>query len=172
MQFRYRPARSEPYATRTLEPWGVVTDRGRWYVVGHDRDREAVRTFRLSRIGADVTPIGPAGAVSMPEGTDLRGIVAKVVGDWPAAGLATVWVAEGRATALRRRGTVIGPRMIGERSGDELSIDIGMFDRLAREVASYGADALALEPESLRRDVIARLEAHLAPVGADGRDNQ
>lgn len=119
-----------------------------------------------------MTPIGPAGAVSMPEGTDLRGIVAKVVGDWPAAGQATVWVAEGRATALRRRGTVIGPRMIGERSGDELSIDIGMFDRLAREVASYGADALALEPESLRRDVIARLEAHLAPVGADGRDNQ
>ncbi|MDA2890513.1 YafY family protein [Mycolicibacterium sp. BiH015] len=172
VQFRYRPARSEPYATRTLEPWGVVTDRGRWYVVGHDRDRDAVRTFRLSRIGSDVTPIGPAGAVSMPEGTDLRGIVAKVVGDWPAAGQATVWVAEGRATALRRRGTVIGPRTIAGRDGDELSIDIGMFDRLAREVASYGADALALEPESLRRDVVARLEAHLAPVGADGRDNQ
>ncbi len=172
VQFRYRPSRSEPYVTRTLEPWGVVTDRGRWYVVGHDRDRDAVRTFRLSRIGADVTPIGPAGAVSRPEGTDLRGIVAKVVGEWPAAGQATVWVAEGRATALRRRGTVIGPRTIGGRPGDEITVDIGMFDRLAREVASYGADALALEPESLRRDVIARLEAHLAPAGgADERQS-
>ena len=60
MQFPHRPSRSEPYTTRTVEPWGVVTDRGRWYLVGHDRDRDATRTFRLSRIGADVTPIGTA----------------------------------------------------------------------------------------------------------------
>ncbi len=50
VQFPHRPARSEPYTTRTVEPWGVVTDRGRWYLVGHDRDRDATRTFRLSRI--------------------------------------------------------------------------------------------------------------------------
>ncbi len=61
VQFPHRPSRSEPYTTRTVEPWGVVTDRGRWYLVGHDRDRDATRTFRLSRIGAEVTPIGPAG---------------------------------------------------------------------------------------------------------------
>ena len=52
VQFPHRPARSEPYTTRTVEPWGVVTDRGRWYLVGHDRDRDATRTFRLSRIGS------------------------------------------------------------------------------------------------------------------------
>ena len=63
VQFQHRPSRSEPYTTRTVEPWGVVTDRGRWYLVGHDRDRDATRTFRLSRIGAEVTAIGPAGAV-------------------------------------------------------------------------------------------------------------
>ncbi|BBY76871.1 hypothetical protein MPRF_37700 [Mycolicibacterium parafortuitum] len=84
--FPYRPSRSEPYTTRTLEPWGVVTDRGRWYVVGHDRDRDAVRTFRLSRIGPEVRPTGPEGAVHKPEDVDLRGIVAKVVGEWPTAG--------------------------------------------------------------------------------------
>jgi proteasome accessory factor B len=160
VQFAHRSSRSDPYVTRTVEPWGVVTDSGRWYLVGHDRDRDDVRTFRLSRISADVTPIGPAGAVSIPDGTDLRAIVARVVGDWPGAGQARVWVAEGRATALRRRGTVVGPRTVGGRAGEEITIDIGMFDRLAREVAGYGADALALEPESLRDDVIARLEAH------------
>ena len=67
VQFPHRPARSEPYTTRTVEPWGVVTDRGRWYLVGHDRDRDATRTFRLSRIGADVTAVGPAGAVKPPD---------------------------------------------------------------------------------------------------------
>jgi proteasome accessory factor B len=160
VQFEHRPSRSEPYVTRTVEPWGVVTDSGRWYLVGHDRDRDDVRTFRLSRVGS-VTPIGAAGAVSIPEGTDLRAIVARVVGEWPGAGQARVWVADGRATALRRRGTVVGSRTIGGRAGEEITIDIGMFDRLAREVAGYGPDALALEPASLRDDVIARLEAHL-----------
>ncbi|MGD9514012.1 helix-turn-helix transcriptional regulator [Mycolicibacterium sp. jd] len=164
VRFRHRPSRSEPYMTRTVEPWGVVTDRGRWYLVGHDRDRDAVRTFRLSRIGADVTPIGDAGSVSRPDGIDLREIVKRVVGDWPATGQARVWVAEGRATALRRRGTVVGPKIVGGRAGDEITVDIGMFDRLAREVASYGADALALEPQSLRDDVIARLRAQLSTV--------
>jgi proteasome accessory factor B len=34
-----------------------------------------------------------------------------------------------------------------------------MFDRLAREIAGYGPDAVALEPQSLRDDVLARLRA-------------
>ena len=39
---------------RHLEPWGVVSWHGRWYVVGHDSDRDATRVFRLSRIEGDV----------------------------------------------------------------------------------------------------------------------
>jgi proteasome accessory factor B len=34
-----------------------------------------------------------------------------------------------------------------------------MLDRLAREIAGYGPDAVALEPRSLRDDVLARLRA-------------
>lgn len=159
VQFPHRPSITEPYVLRTVEPWGVVTDRGRWYLVGHDRDRDAVRTFRLSRIGAEVTPIGEPGAVSRPEGLNLREIVDRVVGDWPAAGQATVWVADGKATTLRLRATAGGARTLGRRAGEELTLDIDMFDRLAREIASYGADAVVFEPASLRQDVITRLEA-------------
>src|ERR1700742_1329258 len=63
VQFPHRPSRAEPYTLRTVEPWGVVTEKGRWYLVGHDRDRDDTRVFRLSRIGAEVAPIGPAVAV-------------------------------------------------------------------------------------------------------------
>ena len=159
VQFPHRPSRTEPYVLRMVEPWGVVTERGRWYLIGHDRDREAVRTFRLSRIGAEVNRIGAPAAVSRPAGLNLREVVDRVVGDWPAAGQARVWVADGRATALRRRATEAGPRALGGRAGEEIALDIDMFDRVAREIASYGADAVALEPASLREDVIARLEA-------------
>ncbi|HYZ66509.1 MAG TPA: WYL domain-containing protein, partial [Mycobacterium sp.] len=159
VQFPHRPTRSEPYTIRTIEPWGVVTDRGRWYLVGHDRDRDAPRTFRLSRIGDEVTPIGPPGAVKRPDNVNLREIVKRVVSDPVGGTLAKVWVADGRGTALRRRGTLVGPRTLGGRNGDELDIEYGMSDPLAREIAGYGPDAIVLEPESLRDDVLARLRA-------------
>jgi proteasome accessory factor B len=160
VQFPHRPSRSEPYAVRTVEPWGVITYRGRWYLVGHDRDRDAIRTFRLSRIGADVKAIGPAAAVKRPDGVDLRDIVHRAVAEWPPGTLARVWVADGRATALRRQATSTKPSPRAGRSGDELSIDMAMPDRLAREIAAYGADVIVLEPQSLRDEVVARFRAH------------
>jgi proteasome accessory factor B len=160
VQFPHRPSRSEPYAVRTVEPWGVITYRGRWYLVGHDRDRDAIRTFRLSRIGADVKAVGPAAAVKRPDGVDLRDIVHRAVAEWPPGTLARVWVADGRATALRRQATSTKPSPRAGRSGDELSIDMAMPDRLAREIAAYGADVIVLEPQSLRDEVVARFRAH------------
>ncbi|MGE2714813.1 helix-turn-helix transcriptional regulator [Mycolicibacterium litorale] len=159
VQFGHRRDRADPYTTRTVEPWGVVTHRGRWYLVGYDRDREAPRTFRLSRVADDVTPIGPSGAVRKPDDIDLRDVVRVAVAEWPTGTQARVWVADGRATALRRQAVVEGPMTLGGRTGEVITVEIGMFDQLAREIASYGADAVALEPQTLRDDVIARLKA-------------
>lgn len=163
VQFQHRPSRAEPYATRTVEPWGVVTEKGRWYLVGHDRDRDATRTFRLSRIGPDVTPIGPPGVVTVPKDVDLRKIVAQTVTEVSATatvGQARVWVADGRATALRRAGRPVDARRLGGRDGEVIELDIRSADQLSRDIAGYGADALVLEPQSLRDDVLARLRAH------------
>ena len=61
-----RPARDEPQ-TRTLEPWGVLSWRGRWYVAGLDRDRGEPRSFRLSRIvGRGRRPSARRGAFERP----------------------------------------------------------------------------------------------------------
>jgi proteasome accessory factor B len=166
VRFAHRSMRTEPYSIRTVEPWGVVTYRGRWYLVGRDRDRDAVRTFRLSRIGAEIEPIGPPGAVSKPKDVDLREIVARVVGDAPTGMAARVWISAGRATALRRASTGIEPMRLGERDGDLVSIDVGSVDRLAREIAGYGADAVVLEPDALRDEVLTRLRAQAQEVPA------
>ncbi len=163
VQFPHRPSRAEPYTKRTVEPWGVITERGRWYLVGHDRDRDDTRVFRLSRIGAEVTAVGPTGAVTVPDDVDLRRIVAETVAETPTGGQARVWVAEGRATALRRDGRSLEPpaaRQLAGRDGEVIELDIGSADRLARDIAGYGADAVVLEPESLREDVLARLRTH------------
>lgn len=170
VQFSHRSSRTEPYTTRTVEPWGVLTERGRWYLVGHDRDREATRVFRLSRIGSDVTPIGPVGAVKRPEHLDLRKIVASAVTEvaaGPGGTEATVWLADGRATALRRAGTSIGAGQVAGRDGEIVEI-VGAADWLVREIAGYGADAVVLRPSALRDEVLDRLRAHL-PLAGDER---
>ena len=164
VQFEHRPSPVEPYVTRTVEPWGVVAHAGRWYLVGHDRDRNAVRTFRMSRIAPEVRPIGPPDAVARPDTADLRAIVADAVGDAPSGLQARIWVADGRAVALRRAGTVLARQALAGRDGDLIGVDMGTHDRLAREIAGYGADAVVVDPPSLRDDVVARLSARAGEV--------
>lgn len=166
VRFGHRPSPVGPYSTRVVEPWGVVTNGGRWYLVGHDRDRDAVRIFRLSRIAADVASIGPPGAVTRTDNTDLRQIVADAVGDAPSGAAAQIWIADGRAVALRRSGTMLRREVIAGSDGDVIAIEIGTVDRLAREIAGYGADAIVLDPPSLRTDVLTRLAAHAGEVPA------
>ena len=50
---------------RTVEPWGLSSKRGHWYVVGFDRDRDAVRAFRADRIDGDVE-VGEPDAFEAP----------------------------------------------------------------------------------------------------------
>ncbi|ALG86781.1 transcriptional regulator [Gordonia phthalatica] len=148
---------------RTLEPWGIVTDGGRWYVAGHDRDRDATRTFRISRV-FDVKAFGDAGAVTVPADADVRQIVADAVAQDDAAPgtVARVWVAAGRAHGLRRIATSATPHRLGDDAGDLLSIDVRSRSGLRRLILGAGADAVVLEPADLRADVIADLDRLIA----------
>ncbi len=172
VQFGHRHSPVEDYTTRTVEPWGVLTAQGRWYLVGHDRDRAATRIFRLSRIGTEVTMTGPSGAVTRPAGVDLRAVVDQSIGEAAGRGArggqVRVWVAEGRGIGLRRTGRVIASRSFGGRDGEVIEIEAAAADWLAREITGHGADALVLEPATLRDDVMARLAAQAgADSGAD-----
>ena len=58
-------------------------------------------------------------------------------------------------------GTVYyGKRFKGIKKGELIELDSGSSDRLARDITGYGADAIVVEPQSLRDDVLARLRAH------------
>jgi predicted DNA-binding transcriptional regulator YafY len=56
LRFDYR-AHSGAASRRSVEPYRLVNDRRRWYLVAFDTDRDAWRTFRADRI----TPRTPAG---------------------------------------------------------------------------------------------------------------
>jgi proteasome accessory factor BC len=54
VRFSYRAMTSGKDSERTLNPYGLLHDRGVWYVIGADHDRDAIRTFRVSRIRGDI----------------------------------------------------------------------------------------------------------------------
>ncbi|MGC5245854.1 helix-turn-helix transcriptional regulator [Gordonia sp. DT219] len=157
--FTYRAGSGSAGVTRTLEPWGVVTHRGRWYVVGHDRGRDDTRTFRLSRV-TEVVAIDAPGSVVVPADTDLQQIVAAAVDS--AAGsdgrTARVWVAADHAAGLRRLAQRSEPMEYADASGDVLDIEISSVTTLARMVLGAGADAVVLSPPELRDLVIGALD--------------
>ncbi|WP_439032937.1 helix-turn-helix transcriptional regulator [Gordonia terrae] len=159
VEFTHRASATAAPTTRRVEPWGVVSHRGRWYVVGHDRDRNATRTFRLSRISS-VTAVGAAGTVVVPPGTDLQRIVADAVDS--AAGsdgrTARIWVAADRAVGLRRAATTTEPGEFDGEPGDVLTLDIHSLTTVARMVLGVGRDAVVLDPPELRELVVAGLD--------------
>ncbi|GAA3063933.1 WYL domain-containing protein [Pseudonocardia yunnanensis] len=152
---------------RIVEPWGVVSWRGRWYLVGHDRDRNAPRSFRVSRINDSVTPVGPAGAVTVPADIDLMAMVRHNVDPPPVSGTARVWVADGRAQGLRRLARMIGRRTHGGRPGDEMELDLRSVETVARWLAGHGPDVAVLGPESLAEAVRSNWAASAAAHASD-----
>jgi proteasome accessory factor B len=159
--FSYRAAgRSDPQR-RELEPWGVVNRHGRWYVAGWDRAREATRVFRLGRIAGPVKFSGPAGRVIVPDGVDVR----EMVSDWDSAPVqehtALLRVRAGAGVGLRRH--AVSVRADEETPGWDLVTtrfaDLGWF---ADYAASFGPDAIVLDPPDLREAVIRRLKGVMA----------
>ncbi|WP_433869294.1 helix-turn-helix transcriptional regulator [Saccharopolyspora sp. CA-218241] len=153
VRFDYRRPGSPEAQRRAVEPWGVVSWRGRWYVVGHDQDRRATRCFRLSRVVGEVTATGPAGQVRRPPDTDLLRIVAgESHGPVPPT-RARVWAVDGRAQGLRRRATPVERLQLGDEDGDVLELDLVYPESAASWLAGYGPDVAVLEPETLRKTV-------------------
>ena len=160
IRFPYRPAGVAEPTERHVEPWGVISRFGRWYLVGHDRDRGATRVFRLSRITGAVRTSGPPDAVEVPEGVDVRAELAAMAP--PAHNReATLRLRSGAGHALRRRASHVTPDADG---WDEVVVSMGDVDMLAQQVCSLGERAVAVAPADLRAAVVRGLagvvEAH------------
>ena len=54
VKFDYWSISRDQLSERTLNPYALLSDNGLWYVVGHDLDRDDIRTFRVSRIRGEI----------------------------------------------------------------------------------------------------------------------
>jgi proteasome accessory factor B len=152
VQFSHRKPYAEAAERRTVEPWGVLSWRGRWYVVGHDRGRGDVRSFRLDRISGGVKVLAVEPETTRPADLDMLELV-RGANNQPGQ-LATVQATPGRAVQLRR----LAQKVVREGDFDVLTIDYRDTGWLSALIAAAGADAVAVEPPTLVKSVMALLE--------------
>ncbi|NYG08502.1 proteasome accessory factor B [Phycicoccus badiiscoriae] len=155
--FGYRTGGQGEVNARTVQPWGLASWHGRWYLTGFDLDREAPRVFRLSRIDGDVTEVKKAPPYAVPADHRAQEMIRTTVGDQPTR-TAVVRVRADRGNSLRRRAT--GTTEAG--GWTELEVPFTDDDLLADEVSGYGADVVVVSPDEVRELVVERLRGALA----------
>lgn len=143
---------------RRLEPWGLVRQSGRWYVVGRDVAHDEERVFRLSRVQGPCRLGRRTDSFVVPADVDLRAVAARLRPQ-PEEMTARVLVRRGSGHALRRRSErveeeVTGPD--GSATWDRLTLREGLRP-ITEEVLMLGASAVAESPDELRDEVRRRL---------------
>jgi proteasome accessory factor B len=151
--FDYRKASAARPETRHVEPWTLECWRGHWYLAGWDRDRQAERVFRLSRITGRVRSRAAAFTAPVPDHVTVRETVESWAGE-TATGTARIRLRAGAGYPLRAR--AMSTRAAGA-GWDELEIPYG--HGLDAWLVEFGPDVVVLEPAELRADVLDRLRA-------------
>lgn len=158
VRFDYRRAGGSAPGRRLVEPWGIVSHKGSWYLIGHDIDRADTRMFKLARILDEPVAEGPAGAVQVPDGLDLRALADRLRPGRPEQ-QALIAVRADRAPWVRRQGTPAGASELPVPDGFEAyTVRFSAADTFAVELAGSGSDVIVLDPPDLR----ALVREHLA----------
>ena len=165
LHFEYRKLGEDRPAKRRLQPYHLAEIDGGWYLIGHDLDRGARRTFAVQRMRA----------VHLTGRRFLRPPDFRLEDHF--AGSFGVWSGEGRGgavyeVAIRFRG--FAARVVAERrwhpsqeilplspDGEsiELRLRLSALEDVARWILGFGSQAEALAPAELRETVARELRA-------------
>jgi len=154
VKFDYWSISRDEHAERTLNPYALLPDNGVWYVVGHDLERDDIRTFRVSRIRGDIKfATRRERDFRTPADFDIeryRGRPPWQVGD--VIGEARIDVRGDAAWWVQRTYGDIG------RLEDGVFVtDYSSIPQLAAWVLRQDGRAVPLEPDELRREVAVSL---------------
>ena len=156
VKFDYWSISTGEQRERTLNPYALLPERGVWYVIGGDIERDAVRTFRVSRIRGDIRfATRRERDFRLPGDFDIdehRDRTPWQIGD--RVGEARIRVAGDTAWWVERA-------FAGARSSVEDEVFVTEYSSiplLASWVLRQDGRALPLEPNDLRREVAESVE--------------
>jgi proteasome accessory factor B len=141
-----------------VDAWGLVFRTGAWYLVGNDRRRGELRSFRLSRILSAIRDVGqgkppPSGfraaehVTAGPWGFGEPEMRARVAFSPKVAWWALSGVPDARTLRTRKDGWT------------EAEIPAAGTDSFASWILSFGPDAMVISPKAIRDAVVQSLKA-------------
>jgi proteasome accessory factor B len=144
-----------------LEPYALLSRGDRVYLFGFDLDRQAQRTFRLSRVDGGITKLGgrEPGDYTIPEDFSPQ-LALESSSEMAVVAEAKLKIRAHRADPLRRR-------QIREDDG-AVVIEYSDAHALAAEIVGFGDAVEALEPPELVRAVDARRDTIRASLNRLG----
>ena len=156
IKFPYYSISRNRESERSVNPYGLLSDNGSWYLIGQDLDRKDIRTFRVSRIRGDIRfATRRERDFRIPGDFDIdvyRGRPPWQIGD--TVGEARVDLAGDTAWWVDRA------------YGNAGQLDDGVFvtdysapSQLASWILRQDGRAIPLEPDELRREVAHALRA-------------
>ncbi|MGF4042295.1 helix-turn-helix transcriptional regulator [Paenarthrobacter nitroguajacolicus] len=155
VRFGYLAVSTGREEVREVEPWGLGSRFGQWYLAGWDRGRGAKRLFRLSRMTTAVSVV-TASSFQPPEGFSARAEL-DALNELPVQ-QAILDVDKDRLLALRKRAVSVEAAPDAS-SRDRITVDFRDPEQLAEELASYGPHIKVAGPTELRTAVVRRLKA-------------
>lgn len=135
------------FATRVIEPYGLFLVAGNWYLAARDAEKDAIRTFRVSRISRVHTNARrPRQAdFTIPANFVLRDYArsrqAWEIGDGEALLAIVEFHGESGTVAAAAR---LGRLVHGSRS--QRAFDVRRIDAFARWLLSFAGDAIPVSP--------------------------
>jgi proteasome accessory factor BC len=150
IKFPYYSISRNRQTERAINPYGLLSDNGSWYVIGQDLDRKDIRTFRVSRIRGDIRfATRRERDFRIPQDFDIdvyRGRPPWQIGD--KVGEARIELAGDTAWWVERA------------FGNAGQLDDGVFvteysslPQLASWILRQDGRAIPIEPDELRREV-------------------
>ena len=156
IKFPYYSISRNRQSERTLNPYGLLSDNGSWYVVGQDLDRKDIRTFRVSRIRGDIRfATRRERDFRIPADFDIDGYrgrppwqIGDLVGEAriELAGDTAWWVERAYGSA-------------GQLEDGVFVTEYSTVSQLASWILRQDGRAIPVEPDELRREVAGALRA-------------
>ncbi|MEE9394145.1 MAG: WYL domain-containing protein [Planctomycetota bacterium] len=173
IRFSYRGRQDTDPQKRRVDPYGLGIDRGEWYLVGFDHDREGTRMFRLSRVVGAVALTGASDAsfeFEVPKGFRIEDHLFREAWDFGDVDPTEVKIRVPRDLALQLRHQsrlhfkfVDASEDDDEAQSSTLVLSAKAPEKMADWLLSLGPDVEILEPKSIRKvmkDHVARHAAH------------
>jgi proteasome accessory factor B len=141
---------------RKVEPYGLGSRKGIWYLVGRDLDRSAMRTFRLERISGEVTVSKRREAFEIDEAFNILGFLDTNL--FQENRFAYLRIRLGKGHSLRGSAEVLS----SDEEFDYCKIPFQNDGRLIDQILWHGNDVVVESPDDIRDRVVEKLSALVA----------